>query len=109
VKDWPVPQCKKQLRSFLGFCSYYRKFVRRFSSIAKLPFLLTEDKVKFSWNEQCQNAFNKLKHVLSSSHLFSFPKEEGEFILDTDVSNIGVGAVLSQKQEGEERTIAYFK
>jgi len=108
VKDWPVPQCKKQLRRFLGFCSYYRKFIRGFSSIAKPLYLLTEDKVKFSWNEQCQNAFNELKHVLSSSPLLSFPKEEEEFIFDTDASNIGVGAVLSQRQEGKERTIAYF-
>jgi len=68
--------------------------VRGFSSIAKPLYLLAEDKVKFSWNKQCQNAFNELKHVLSSSPLLSFPKEEG-FILDTDASNIGIGAVLS--------------
>jgi len=46
--------------------------------------------------------------MLSSSQMLSFPKGEGEFILDTDASNIGIGVVLSQKQEEEERVIAYF-
>ena len=108
VKDWPVPHTKKQLRSFLGFCSYYRKFVKGFSFISKPLYALTEDKVKFSWGEECQNAFDELKRVLSFSPMLSFPREEEKFILDTDASNIGIGAVLSQKQDGKERVIAYF-
>ena len=108
VKDWPVPHTKKQLRSFLGFCSYYRKFVKGFSSLAKPLYTLTENQVKFVWGIECQNAFEKLKLMLSSSPILSFPKGEGEFILDTDASNIGIGAVLSQRQFGNERVIAYF-
>src|SRR5580765_2349779 len=108
VKDWPVPHTRKQLRSFLGFCSYYRKFVKGFSSLAKPLYTLTENKVKFEWEEKCQEAFEKLKSLLSSSPILSFPKEEDEFILDTDASNIGIGAVLSQKQDGSEKVIAYF-
>ncbi|XP_011858923.1 PREDICTED: uncharacterized protein LOC105556439 [Vollenhovia emeryi] len=108
VKDWSVPHTKKQLRSFIGFCSYYRKFVRGFSSVAKPLFVLTEDKVKFSWGPECQSAFDELKRVLSSSPVLPFPNEDGEFILDTDASNVGIGAVLSQKQEEKERVIAYF-
>lgn len=53
VKDWPVPQTKKQVRSFLGFCSYYRKFVKGFSLVAKPLFSLTENLTKFVWTEQC--------------------------------------------------------
>ena len=108
VKDWPIPHTKKQLRSFLGFCSYYRKFVKGFSSLAKPLYMLTENQTKYVWGDECQKAFEKLKFLLCSSPILSFPREKGEFLLDTDASNIGIGAVLSQKQEGEERVIAYF-
>lgn len=98
MKDWPIPHTKKQLRSFLGsFCSYYRKFIKVLSLIAKPLFILTENKVKFIWEENCQKAFEKLKRVLSSSPILSFPDGEGEFIVDTDASGVGIGAVLSHK------------
>jgi len=108
VEEWPVPQSKKQVRSFLGFCSYYRKFVKNFSIIAKPLFVLTENQVKFLWTEQCQQAFDKLKQTLIAAPLLSFPSEEEKFILDTDASGHGIGAVLSQEQEGTEKVIAYF-
>lgn len=108
VKDWPIPHSKKLIRSFLGFCSYYRKFIKGFSSLAKPLYALTENKTKFVWEEDCQRAFEELKRMLSSSPILAFPKKEGEFILDTDASNIGIGAVLSQKQGEEEKVIAYF-
>jgi len=108
VKDWPVPRTKKQVRSFLGFCSYYRRFVKNFSLIAKPLFSLTENTCKFTWDELCDAAFKELKGRLISSPILSFPKEDGQFILDTDTSNHGIGAVLSQVQEGEEKVIAYY-
>ena len=108
IRNWPVPQNKKQLRSFLGFCSYYRKFIKGFSLIAKSLFVLTENQVKFEWNLSCEEAFNKLKGKLVSSPILSFPEEHGQFILDTDASNHGIGAVLSQVQNGSKKVIAYF-
>ncbi|GAB1869457.1 RNA-directed DNA polymerase [Camponotus japonicus] len=108
VRDWPIPHTRKQLRSFLGFCSYYRRFVKGFSSVAKPLYVLTENQVKFVWEKECQHAFEKLKSILSSAPVLSFPRGEDEFILDTDASNIGIGAVLSQRQSGKERVIAYF-
>jgi len=108
VKNWPVPQNRKQLRSFLGFCFYYRKFIKGFSLIAKPLFTLTEHQVKFEWSSSCQKAFQELKQKLISSPILSFPKEQGQFILDTDASNHGVGAVLSQVQNGTEKVIAYL-
>jgi len=59
------------------------------------------------WDKKCQNAFDNLKRALTSTSILSFLKEDGEFILDTDASNIG-DAILSQVQEGEEKIIAYF-
>ena len=108
VRSWPVPRNKKQVRSFLGFCSYYRKFVKGFSLIAKPLFVLTENLTKFFWNEECQQAFEKLKQNLISSPILSFPTVDGEFILDTDASNHGLGAVLSQIQDGKEKVLAYY-
>lgn len=108
VRNWPVPQNKKQIRSFLGFCSYYRKFIKGFSSIAKPLYNLTKNASRFEWTTQCQETFNSLKQVLTSSSVLSFPKENGMFILDTDASNLGIGAVLSQEQNGIEKVIAYY-
>lgn len=76
--------------------------------IAKPLFSLTENQVKFKWSQICQEAFETLKERLVSSPILSFPNEFGEFVLDTDASNHGIGAVLSQVQDGLERVIAYF-
>ena len=108
IKEWPVPSNKKQVRSFLGICSYYQRFVKGFSILAKPLYSLTENSTKFSWDNNCQTAFEKLKQLLVSSPILSFPIEGGDFILDTDASNHGIGAVLSQKQDGVEKVIAYF-
>jgi len=108
VNNWPIPKNKKHLRSFLGLCSYYRKFVKGFSILAKPLYVLTENQTKFIWNKQCEDVFNRLKQAPTSSPILSLPKEEGELILDTDASNFGIGAVLSQKQDGVEKVISYF-
>lgn len=99
---------KEQVQSFLGFCSYYRKFVSGFSLIAKPLYNLTEEKRKFEWSSKCEKAFDHLKEVLFSSPILSFPVGPERFILDTDASNHGIGAVLSQVQNGTEKVIAYF-
>lgn len=53
IREWPVPHTKKQLRSFFGFSSYYRKFVKGFSSLAKPLYALTKSQAKFVWGEKC--------------------------------------------------------
>ena len=77
VKDWPIPQSKKYLRSFLGFYSYYRKFVKGFSSLAKSLFVLTENQTKFVWEKKHQSSFNDLKRALTSP-ILAFPGTKGE-------------------------------
>ncbi|KAL6421167.1 hypothetical protein ACFW04_013729 [Cataglyphis niger] len=94
-----------QVRSFLGFCSYYRKFVKRVSLIAKPLFALTENLTKFVWTKQCEITFAELKKRLISSLILSFPKDKRQFILNTDASNHGINAILSQIQDGVEREI----
>jgi hypothetical protein len=70
--------------------------------------VLTENLVKFRWDDTCQKAFELLKQFLTTSPMLSFPREEGRFTLDTDASDHEMGAVLSQVQEGVEKVIAYY-
>lgn len=60
------------------------------------------------WDSYCQEAFNKLMRALTSSPILSFPKKKGQYVLDTDASNMGMGSVLSQIQDGQERVICYY-
>ena len=108
VKNWPTPKNVKDVRSYLGLCSYYRRYVQNFASIAKPLHELTEKGRKFVWTDKCQEAFDTLKHHLTSSPILGYPKDDSVFILDTDASNVGMGAVLSQNQDGVERVISYF-
>jgi dUTPase len=108
IQDWPIPTNISELRSFVGLCSYYRRFVKDFAKTASpLNKMLSKD-VKFEWTNDCQIAWETLKHCLVTAPILSYPCSEGNFILDTDASYDGLGAVLSQEQEGTERVIGYF-
>ncbi len=108
VEDWPTPKNVREVRSFLGLCSYYRRFIKGYSHIAKPLHILTEKNRVFSWSEAEQIAFDKLKQALITSPVLAYPNAEDKFILDTDASNHGLGAVLSQVQNGVERVVAYY-
>ncbi|GBM26318.1 Retrovirus-related Pol polyprotein from transposon 297 [Araneus ventricosus] len=108
VVVWPRPDKIHDLRSFLGLCTYYRRFVRNFSAIARPLHKLTEAKSNFNWTDECEKSFNSLKQALTSSPILTYPRTDKDFILDTDASNEGIGAVLSQNTGNEERVIAYF-
>ena len=107
VQNWDVPKSVKDVRSFLGLASYYRKFIPAFATIAAPLTRLTEKNVKFQWSEACQKALNDLKEALTTAPVLSYPKDNGQYIIDTDASLFGIGAVLSQVQNGEEKVIAY--
>ena len=107
VAEWPQPKTIKEVRSFVGFAQYYRKFIRNFSNIAAPLNSLTKHRAKFIWSEECNIAFNMLKEKLTKAPVLAYPNNEGKFILDTDASLYGVGGVLSQIQNGEEKVIAY--
>ena len=107
VENWQEPTSVKEVRSFLGLASYYRKFIENFSSIAAPLTALTRKGVKFSWSPECEVAFQTLKTCLTQAPVLSYPTNNDPYILDTDASNYGLGATLSQIQDGEERLIAY--
>ena len=106
VQAWPTPNCPKELHSFLGFCNYYRRFIKDYAIVVQPLQKVLNAKVLL-WNDNCQSAFVKLKELLSTTPVLVYPKRTGLFVLDTDASHGAIGAVLSQIQDGEERVIAY--
>ena len=107
VSKWQVPNSVKEVQQFLGLCNYYRQFVHKFSEIASPLSRLTRKDVPFNWSSECQSSFEILRKALCEAPILAYPLPEGQFILDTDASNIGIGSVLSLFQNGKEQVIAY--
>ena len=107
VKLWSVPDCLKSVRQFLGFVGYYRRFIPRFADVATPLVYLTGKDVPFIWDSSCSAAFHELHAALIDAPILAFPTETGQYILDTDASNFGLGGVLSQIQNDQERVVAY--
>ncbi|EXX59701.1 gag-pol fusion protein [Rhizophagus irregularis DAOM 197198w] len=108
VENFPIPRNVTQLRGFLGLASYYRRFSKDFSKIANpLNKLLRKDS-PFVWTEAQQQSFDLLKTHLVQAPILAYPKFDEKFILLTNASTLGLGAILAQKDEDEfERVIAY--
>jgi hypothetical protein len=102
-----VPTKLREVRSFIGLCSFCRYFIQDFSIVAASSRALTKKNQPFRWSEECQYAFDLLKQRLTSAPVLALPRDECQYILGTDASNHGVEAVLLQVQDGEERVIAY--
>ena len=108
VREFPVPQSVREVRQFLGVASYYRRFIRGFAKTAQPLHALTQKGAPFEWTQSCQNAFEELKSHLTESPLLAYPDFDKSFILETDASVKGLGAVLSQVQaDGRPHPVAY--
>jgi transposase InsO family protein len=107
VANWPRPRNLSELRSFVGLCSYYRRFVRHFASIAKPLSQLTEKNRPFEWSTAQEEAFQELKARLISAPILAAPMDNGLYVLDTDASLVGLGAVLQQEQGDHLKVISY--
>lgn len=108
IDTFPIPQKVKDIRSFLGMCNYYRRFIKSFSTLVEpLNKLLRKDE-EFIWTEACQVSFETLKRKLTSAPILAYPNMNKPFILTTDASNSAIGYILSQKDKGNrEHVIAY--
>ena len=108
VKSWQSLRSVKEVQQFLGLANDYHRFIRNFASIAKSMQKLTEKGAPFKWTNECQQSFDCLHILLSSPPALSYPDFKQPFILDTDASFDGIGAVLSQCDEhGEEHVMAF--
>lgn len=109
VKNWPLPRTPKELKSFLGTVGYYRRFIQHFAHIAKpLTSKLRGNAKSFEITPDFEQAFNKLKDIMTTDLLLSHPDFTKPFILTTDASNVAIGAVLAQSVDGKERPIAFL-
>ena len=108
VKNYPVPKNPKQIKQFLGLASYYRRFVKSFSTIAEpLRNLLRKD-VPFVWSDDCQTAFDKLKTALTTAPTLALPDFTLPFVLTTDACTTGIGWTLSNKHlDGSDRVCSF--
>lgn len=107
IKKFPIPNNTDEVRRFVAFCNYYRKFINNFANIARpLNNLLKKD-INFEWNDNCQQAFNALKTHLLSPTILKYPDFTKQFIVTTDASDIACGAILSQDYEGKDLPIEY--
>ena len=108
VVNWPEPTSTSEVRQFLVLTSSYRQFVKMFATLAKPLHKLTEKNKKFKWTLDCQTAFETLCRLLISIPVLAYPEYNKPFILDTDASDIGIGAVLSQTDDsGRWHVVAY--
>ena len=107
VTDWPPPRNLKEVRSFVGLCSYYRRYVKDFARVAEPLHALTRKNVRFEWSAACADAFDKLKICLTTAPILTLPTDEDQYLLDTDASDVGLGAVLSIVTKDGEKPVAY--
>jgi hypothetical protein len=107
VQKYPVPKNAKDVRSFIGLASFYRRLIPKFAETAKPLTELLRKEFSFKWESRQQAAFDRLKEALCSDQDLAFPDFGTQFILTTDGSNTAVAAILSQEQDGVEGPIAY--
>ena len=110
IAELSPPTTPRGVRGFIGMCSYYRKFIPNFAEIARCLTQLTKKKVKFTWTDECQRAFDALKKGLTTAPVLAFPSPDRPFIVYTDSSAFAVGAVLAQMDEegSNEHVIQYL-
>ena len=107
ITTFPTPTTVKQLKTFCGMVSYYRPFIHDCSKVAIPLYRLLKRDAKFEWGPEQDHAFERLTAKLTTRPLLQYPDFDKEFVLTTDASNTGLGAVLSQGPMGKDLPIAY--
>lgn len=107
LKNYPKPNNVDEVRRFVAFCNYYRKFVPNFADIARPLNALLKKGVQFQWTDSQEQSFQQLKQTLMEPYILRYPDFSREFILTTDASNYACGAVLSQRYTEGDFPIAF--
>ncbi|KAL0302541.1 UNVERIFIED_CONTAM: Retrovirus-related Pol polyprotein from transposon.6 [Sesamum calycinum] len=96
ILEWEPPKNVSEVRSFLGLASYYRRFVKGFSMVAKPLTKLLKKNAPFNWNEKCAQSFKELKKRLTLAPIFALLSQDGGYMVYTDASRQELGCVLMQ-------------
>lgn len=107
IEKYPVPKDSDEVRRFVAFCNYYRRFIKDFAQITKCLNNLVKKGQTFEWNEECQKAFELLKSKLINPPILQYPRFTEKFIITCDSSNYALGAILSQGEVGKDLPISY--
>ena len=107
VLNWPKPATDGEMKSFLGLCGYYAKFIPEYAEVSRPLRETANQKGVIRWTTELEAAFGVLKKSLASPPVLSLPTFNGTFRLYTDACNTSVGAVLTEEVDGDERVIAY--
>ena len=106
MQEWPVPKMVTEVRCFLGFTHYYCKFIYKYVQVTQPLYklisgdnALKKNKV-IEWNDDCEEAFGKLKDICKSTHILAYADFSKPFKLHTNASTLGLGAILYQNQDG---------
>ena len=108
VKNWPTPTTLKEVRAFIGFANFYRRFIKDFSSLARPLHDLTKKDVPWQWNQEQQRAFNSIKDMFCSEPILKVYNPELPTRVECDASGFATGGILSQKHDdGLWHPVAY--
>ena len=108
VRDFPVPKSWERVASFLGLVGYYRRFIKGFAAIAQPLQALGHKGCPWTWEAPQERSFRTLQGILLAEPVLQFPNFERPFVLQTDASYSGMGAVLSQlAADGQDHAVAY--
>lgn len=107
IKKYPIPKNADEVRRYVAFCNYYRKFIENFSEIAQPLNKLLRKNTPFKWSEECNKSFEILKARLLHPQILQYPDFQKEFILTTDASSTACGAVLSKCYNEIDLPIAF--
>ena len=107
VRAWHASGSVKQVRQFVGFVGYYRRFIQNFAELSEPLVALTRKWVVFAWTSVRQEVFETLKSCLLQAPILGFPTKDDHLVLDMNASLFAVGGVLSQLQGDREVVIAY--
>jgi hypothetical protein len=109
IQDWLMPTSIKDVCSFLGFCNFYRPFIRGFASVARPLNKLTRKYIAWTWTDRQQKAFMTLKQRVTSEPILVQPVLMDQFDLEVDVSGFTIGAVLLQvKEDKKQHPVGYY-
>jgi hypothetical protein len=107
IKDLLIPKTQTDVRSFLGHVGYYRRFIKKNSKIASPLFVLLMKNDEFKWTNLCHEAFDTLKHQLSTTPILRRPDWTLPFHMSSDASDTAIGVVLGQ-EENHLPYVIYF-